>query len=222
MILNQNMARNEFYNTLYSDKVIPLFYNDKAGRALNVVKALSDGGMRIVEFTNRGSGAITVFREIVKNFKGKIFFGAGSVTNAETAALFINEGADFIVSPVFDPETAKVCNSDKIPYIPGCYTPTEMYNAMGSGVEFIKFFPAGSVEPESLKMICGPFRKLSIIVTGGITTDENTLRKWFKNGANAFGIGSSLITKDDILKEDYETIKNKSEKLLKIMKLLEK
>ncbi|MCK4778348.1 MAG: bifunctional 4-hydroxy-2-oxoglutarate aldolase/2-dehydro-3-deoxy-phosphogluconate aldolase, partial [Actinomycetia bacterium] len=92
----------------------------------------------------------------------------------------------------------------------------------GSGIEFIKFFPAGSVEPESLKMICGPFRKLSIIVTGGITTDENILRKWFFNGANAFGIGSSLITKDDILTDDYEGIRVKSDKLIKILKTLEK
>mgnify|MGYP002064483950 CR=1 FL=1 len=85
--------------------------------------ACSAGGAKVVEFTNRGDLAYTVFVELVKHFAEadpSVILGVGSVSDPGTAALYINSGANFVVGPVLNPDVAKACNRRKIAYSPGC------------------------------------------------------------------------------------------------------
>ena len=116
--------------------------------AKKVAKAVAAGGARVLEFTNRGDFAFQVFSELVqwceKEIPGLIL-GVGSVVEPETAALYINSGANFVVGPVFNADIARVCNRRKIAYMPGCGSASEISRAEEYGVEICKIFPGAEV-----------------------------------------------------------------------------
>ena len=98
--------------------LIPVFYNADFETDKSVVCACADGGAKAIEFTNRGDRAINVFTKLAEYRDAKrpdIILGVGSVCDAPTAAMYIAAGADFVVGPLFDEETAVICNKRKIP-----------------------------------------------------------------------------------------------------------
>ena len=111
------MARYKRLETLTIMKevgVIPVFYNPDFEVAKNVVSACADGGARVVEFTNRGDRAINIFtriEEFCAKEKPEVVTGVGSIVDAPTAAMYIGAGANFVVGPLTDEETALLCNS---------------------------------------------------------------------------------------------------------------
>lgn len=155
------------------------------------------GGLRVVEFVNRGDDALSVFSAMVKEVKAKfpgIVLGAGSVMDGATAAQYINAGADFIVSPCISEDAAKVCNTRKIPYMPGCGTPTEIMQAHILGADICKLFPGGACGgPAMIKGVMGPMPFAEIMPTGGVEPTEENCRAWFDAGAVCVGMGSKLF-----------------------------
>ena len=145
------MARHSRLEVLIAMKrtgLVPVFYNSDFETAKNIVAACADGGAECVEFTNRGDRAINVFTKLAEYRDGQrpdIILGVGSVCDAPTAAMYISAGTDFVVGPVLDEETAKICNARKIPYSPGCGSVTEIQKAHIFGVEIVKIFPGNSV-----------------------------------------------------------------------------
>ncbi|MBI6058103.1 bifunctional 2-keto-4-hydroxyglutarate aldolase/2-keto-3-deoxy-6-phosphogluconate aldolase, partial [Clostridium perfringens] len=85
--------------------------------------------------------------ELIKDKNEEVVIGAGTVLDAETARIAILAGAEFIVSPSFDKETATLCNRYGIPYIPGCFTPREIKEARECGSDVIKLFPGSAFKP---------------------------------------------------------------------------
>ncbi|HEY3342076.1 MAG TPA: bifunctional 4-hydroxy-2-oxoglutarate aldolase/2-dehydro-3-deoxy-phosphogluconate aldolase, partial [Anaerolineae bacterium] len=132
------------YQTILGTGVVPLFYSGDVTEAKAVAAAVAEGGAPVLEFTNRGEKALSVFAEVV-NANPKVAVGVGSVLDAPTAALFIANGANFIVGPVFNPEVARLCNRRKIAYLPGCGSASEISTAEEYGVEIAKVFPGESV-----------------------------------------------------------------------------
>jgi 2-keto-3-deoxy-6-phosphogluconate aldolase len=124
-----------------STGIVPVFYNQDAEVTKKVVKACYDGGIRAFEFTNRGDGAHRVFEEVIA-FSGpsvrRWAFGAGTILDAPTAAMYLQSGADFIVSPCLVEEVAPLCNRRGVPYSPGCGTVTEIVHAMELGCDLVK------------------------------------------------------------------------------------
>ena len=202
--------------------LIPVFYNKDLDVCLNIIKACSNAGAKLVEFTNRGDGAIEVFKELEKytasNFP-EVSLGAGSIIDASTAALYISYGANFIVGPTFDSNTALLCNKRAIPYSPGCATATEVINAYSFGVDIVKIFPGDLVGgPEFVKAIKGPCPWVKIMPTGGVNPNRESLEKWFKAGITCAGIGSNLISKDIIKNKEYEKLTENIKNVLSIIK----
>jgi 2-keto-3-deoxy-6-phosphogluconate aldolase len=96
--------------------IVPIFYHKDPEICRNVIKACSDGGIKVFEFTNRGDYAHELFSELNKWAEKEVpglVMGAGSIVDAGTASLYIQLGANFIVSPVLNAEMAKVCNREK-------------------------------------------------------------------------------------------------------------
>lgn len=214
--------RLDVYKTIYSDGMIPLFYNKDKQEAKAIAEALYKGGSHILEFTNRGEGALEVFSFLINTapqFFPDMVIGAGTITDAPTAALFIAFGADFIVGPNFDEETARLCNKKRIPYIPGAATINEIIKAEEFGAEIIKVFPGSTVGgPKFIEAIKGPLLKTKVMPTGGVSVDEANLREWFKAGVSCVGMGSQLISKKFIQERDYKTITELTKKALEIIK----
>jgi len=204
------VARHRRLETLLQIKeigVVPIFYQAEVEVARNIVAACADGGARVVEFTNRGDHAISVFREIdvwrAAN-RPEIVLGAGTILDAPTAALYLAAGADFVVAPHLDEDTARLCNSRKIPYLPGCGSVTEIHRAHTLGVEICKLFPAAEVGgPSFIKNLRGPCPWADIMATGGVSPTKENLGAWFGAGTACVGMGSNLFLPELIAKRDY-------------------
>ena len=202
--------------------MVPVFYHSDPEVCKEVVKACYQAGVRVFEFTNRGDFAHETFAQLVKyartNFP-ELMLGAGSVVDAPTAGLYIQLGADFIVSPVLNEDIARVCNRRKIMWSPGCATLSEISKAEELGAEVVKIFPAQQVGgPQYVAAIKGPCPWTSIMPTGGVEPAEENLRAWFKAGVHCVGMGSQLISKDLIASKAYNKLEEQTRAALELIK----
>ncbi len=202
--------------------MVPVFYHKNAEVCKSVVKACYDGGVRVFEFTNRGDFATLVFAELnkwtIENCP-EMILGVGSVIDEGTAAMYLALGANFIVSPVIDEGTARVCNKRKVAWSPGCGSVTEINKAHELGAEVVKIFPGSQVGgPEFVKALKGPMPWASVMPTGGVTPDEANLKAWFLAGVTCVGMGSQLFPKEVLDAGNYSLITEKCKDVLNIIK----
>jgi len=205
------------YKKLGDTRFLPLFNYADAEVCKQVIRACYQSGLRLFELTNRDTMALEVFRQLVPWVEKEcpdLSIGAGTVLDEETANLFIEAGADFIVAPVFDKAAAKACRKLNVPYIPGCLTPTEMYKAYNAGSTVVKLFPGGTVGPDYVKSVLAPLPHLRILVTGGVGFDQGSVRSWFDAGSYALGIGSSVFTRERISHKDFDGIARELSKIM--------
>lgn len=211
-------SRLEVFNTMVETGLVPIFYHKDADTTRNIISACAAGGLRAIEFTNRGDFAFQVFTEVARHFAQsdtKVILGVGTVVDAPTAAMYIASGANFVVGPIFNPEVARLCNRRKVAYIPGCSTLTEISQAEELGAEIVKVFPGEAVGgPAFIKAILGPSPWTRAIVTGGVSATQESITSWFKAGVTAIGIGSDLIRKDWLEAGNYAAISEKTAQVL--------
>ena len=202
---------------------MPLHYVSDVAIALEIVKASYHGGAHTFEFTNRGDFAIEVFSALVKMASiecPNLILGVGSIEDAPTAALFIAHGANFVVGPSFDADTARVCNRHKIGYVPGCSTVTEIATAEEYGAELIKIFPGSVGGPGFVKAVLAPRPWTRLMPTGGVTKEESNLKEWFGAGAAAVGMGSNLFKESWIREKDFGSITQAVRETIEIIRKL--
>lgn len=202
--------------------IVPVFYHQDVEVCKEVLKACYDGGVRVFEFTNRGDYAHEVFAELNK-FSAKetpeMILGVGSILDAGTTSLYLQLGANFIVSPVLNPDMAKVCNRRKVAWSPGCGSVTEISYAEELGAEVVKIFPGSQVGgPSFVKGVKGPLPWASIMPTGGVTPTEDNLKSWFEAGVHCVGMGSQLISGDMIKTKNYNELTELSKSAIAIAK----
>lgn len=201
-------------------RIVPVFYNSSADVAVHVIKACYDGGIRAFEFTNRGDFAHEVFAAVAKYTAREcpeMALGAGSITDVPTAALYMQEGADFIVGPLFNPDVAKVCNRRCVPYVPGCGSVTEVGFAQEAGCDIVKVFPGDVLGPKFVKAMLAPMPWTKVMVTGGVEPARENLIGWKNAGAFCVGMGSKLFPKDRIENKDWAYITDKCKEALSYM-----
>lgn len=205
---------------MFSTRVVPVFYNTDAVVAREVVRACYAGGVRAFEFTNRGDFAHEVFADVVKFVRAEckdMAIGVGTVVDAPTAALYIQMGADFVVSPLFNVDVARVCNRRNIPYIPGCGSVSEVGNALEAGCDVVKIFPGDVLGTGFVKSLLAPMPWTNVMVTGGVEPSEENLHAWRKAGVCCVGMGSKLFPKDCIARQDWAYITEKCKQSISYM-----
>ena len=208
-------------DTIRRTGMVPVFYDSDASVACRVLKACYDGGVRAFEFTNRGDFALEVFTALMKYCRREcpeMILGAGSVVDAPTAALFLQNGADFVVGPYLNADVARLCNRLLVPYTPGCGSATEIGTAHELGCDLVKIFPAGSVGgPSFVKNLLAPLPWTMIMATGAVEPTEENLTAWMKAGTTCVGMGSKLFPKDRIDAGDWNSITEKCRYALDII-----
>jgi len=207
-------------NTLLQQRIVPLYYNKQASVVIKVVETLYNAGIRLFEFTNRGDFAHDVFKELVQHSRvsfPELALGVGSISDAGTASLYMQNGADFIVSASFREDIAIVCNRRKVPYMPGCASLTEIGLAEEKGCDIVKLFPGSVYGPGFINAILGPQPWTTIMVTGGVDTTQENLSSWFKAGAVCVGMGSNLITNEIVSQENYDLLAKKTKECLQLI-----
>ncbi len=189
--------------------LVPLFFHSDIDVCKKVVKAVYDGGARLLEFTNRGVFAHEIFSELSKYVRAELpgmALGVGSVTDAATASLYMQCGASFIVTPCMRDDIAIVCNRRKVLFAPGCGSLTEIGKAEELGCEIVKLFPGSVYGAKFIKSIKGPQPWTKIMPTGGVAPTKENLKMWFDAGAVCVGMGSKLISKEIVKNNQFDEL----------------
>ena len=211
-------ARLTVLNSMIEVGFVPVFHHDDLDTARSIVAALSRGGARVIEFTNRGDHAFETFSELERYCSAEhpdVILGAGSVIDEITAGTYINLGANFVVGPSLGRRVAEICNRRKVAYSPGCASPTEITFAHELGCEIVKVFPGGLVGgPAFVKAIHGPCPWALLMPTGGVDITEESLTEWFTAGVPCVGIGSKLVSKDLVESADWTALERRTAEVI--------
>ena len=150
------------------------------------------GGVKAIELTFTAPSADELIKQLNEEFANdsEVIVGTGTVLDAITARVAIMAGAEFIVSPAFDRETAFICNEYQIPYLPGCMTINEIKSALRYGADVVKVFPGSSVGKEFVQAFKAPLLFGNVMPTGGVNLEN--MHEWFDLGVVAVGAGSDL------------------------------
>lgn len=214
-------TRIEVAQVMKQTGIVPLFYHSDVEVSKKVLKACYDGGARLMEFTSRGDFAFEIFGALNKYAIAELpgmILGVGSVTDAAAASLYMQLGANFIVTPVLREDIAIACNRRKVLWSPGCGTLTEIARAEELGCEIVKLFPGDIYGPEFINGIKGPQPWTSIMPTGGVSPTAESLKSWFDAGVTCVGIGSKLIKADDQGAFDLAKIESLTRDCIEIIK----
>lgn len=190
---------NQVLQRIYEIGIIPVIAIEDAKKAVPLAKALVAGGLPAAEVTFRTEAAEEAMRAIVKEVPDMLV-GAGTVLTKEQADRAVSAGAQFIVSPGFNPEMVKYVLKKGALMLPGTATPGEMEQAMSLGLDVVKFFPAeqnGGIA--KLKAVAGPYKNLKWMPTGGVST-KNLMD--YLSFDQIVACGGTWMVKKDLIEED--------------------
>lgn len=197
--------------------LLPLYFHPDIETSAGILESLYRAGSRLVEFTNRGPEALKVFqalRKICDQRLSGMFLGAGTIKDEAAANAFMDAGADFLVSPGLAEDIFDAAYSEKVLWIPGCMTVTEIMKAEEFGIELVKLFPGSLLGPPFVRSIKEIFPKISFIPTGGVELEKENLRSWFRAGVVAVGLGSKLISQESMKNKEYAKIEKATREVL--------
>ncbi len=209
--------KHEVMAALRNSGVIAVIRTENPADLVSVSRALSEGGVKFIEITMTVPGALEIIRDAAAQLKDTdVLIGAGTVLDAPTARAAIIAGAQFVVGPVFDVETVRLCNSYGVVVIPGALTPTEIFQAWRSGADVVKVFPASVGGPDYLKAIKEPLPQLELLPTRGV--DFDAAAAYIKAGAIAVGAGANLVNKALIAARQYAQITENAAHIVQIVR----
>ncbi len=199
-----------FSEVLSESRLVAILRLDCLDQAPRIVETLLDAGVRCIEFTLTNRKALSWVSRLVSehpSFRtGHAFLGMGSVRNVDEAQTVLDAGAQFVVTPIMQPEVIRRCVEAKVPIACGAYTPTEIATAWDSGAQFVKVFPARGLGPNYIKDLLAPMPYLKLMPTGGI--DAKNARDYLSAGALAVGVGGTLCSPSLVEQGDWESIRN--------------
>ncbi|MBO0377741.1 bifunctional 2-keto-4-hydroxyglutarate aldolase/2-keto-3-deoxy-6-phosphogluconate aldolase [Staphylococcus warneri] len=202
------MKKMQTLNRLHDNYLVAVVRGKSKADAIAAVEHMIDGGIYNIEITFTTPQAEEVIQHLSQHVTDEnVVIGAGTVLDSTTARLAILNGAEYVVSPHFDPDIAKMCNRYAVPYLPGCGSVTEIVQAMETGVDLVKLFPGDLLDANFIKNVHGPIPQIELMPSGGVSLDN--LEDWYRKGTFAVGIGSALMKNakdgnDSVIKENTE------------------
>src|SRR6267143_5347808 len=183
---------------------------------VEVVRALADGGVTVVEITMTVPGALDVLRQVRQELGARILLGAGTVLDPETARAVLLAGAEYIVAPTVNLDVIRLCRRyDKL-VMPGAFTPTEILTAWEAGADIVKVFPADVVGPAFFKALHGPLPQIRLMPTGGV--DLTTAAAFLKAGACCLGVGGQLVEPRAVAERNFDRIRQLARQYVEIVR----
>lgn len=208
-----NRSKQDVLDAIQRHRVVAVVRTQDGSSLVDVAKALSDGGISLIEITLTVPGALEIIRQAKDELKGReICLGAGTVRDPQTAKAAIDAGAEFIVAPTLNLETVKYCNEQETAVAPGAFSPTEVETAWQAGADMVKIFPANIGGPQYFKDLRGPLPGIRLMPTGNV--DFKTAPQYLAAGAIAVGVGGVLFGPDLIARRDFPQITENARKLV--------
>jgi 2-dehydro-3-deoxyphosphogluconate aldolase/(4S)-4-hydroxy-2-oxoglutarate aldolase len=177
-------------NKIIDSGLVAIIRADVSGHASRIAEACAKGGIAALEVTFTVPGAAKVIETLSQRYGNEMIIGAGTVLDPETARIAILSGAQFVVSPALNVETARLCNRYQVPHMPGTGTVKEIIAAMETGAEIIKIFPSEGLGPGFVKAVRSPLPHAQLMPTGGVSLDN--VVDWIKAGCIAVGVSGHL------------------------------
>jgi 2-dehydro-3-deoxyphosphogluconate aldolase/(4S)-4-hydroxy-2-oxoglutarate aldolase len=191
------LTKTEIRHRLIAIGIVPVVRAESPQHARLAVEAVCAGGIPVVEITMTVPGAIGVIADIARGMAPDVLVGAGTVLDAEGAQRCLDAGAEFIVSPGFDPDTVALVKRSGHLMMAGALTPTEVIAAWKAGSDFVKIFPCGNVGgAKYIKALKGPLPQIPMVPTGGVNLE--TAADFIRSGADALGVGGELVLAGDL------------------------
>ena len=208
-------AKAEVLQRITGSGIVAVVRANGLEQAVKISEACISGGVDAIEITFTVPGADEVIRALKKRFpRESLLVGAGTVLDPETARIAISSGAEFVVGPSFNIDTARLCNRYQVPYMPGCMTVTEIITAMEAGADIIKIFPGDLFGPRIIKDVRGPLPQASLMPTGGVSLQN--VHEWINAGAAAVGVGSDLTA--GAKRGDYDEVTRTARQFVEAIK----
>jgi len=210
------MTREEVARKIREIGVVPVVRASSARHAQMAAEAVSSGGIPIAEVTMTVPGAIELIAQLASTIGREVLIGAGTVLDAETAARCLDAGAQFVVSPGFDPATIAFVKGRGVLMMAGALTPTEVIGAWKAGSDFVKIFPCGAMGgAKYIKALKGPLPHVPLIPTGGVNLE--TAAELIRAGSEALGIGGELVSGAALAAGDTKSITEAARKYVGIV-----
>ena len=199
------MTIDEVIRRIEEVGIVPVVRAATVDEATRAVEAICAGGIPVVEITMTVPNAVSVIREVAKQYGSKVLIGAGTVITADQAESCVRAGAEFLVSPGLSVPVLSVARASGKLAIPGALTPTELMNAHDHGARLVKIFPCGNVGgAKYLKSLKAPFPKAELIPTGGVNAANAA--DFIAAGAFALGVGADLVDATALREGNLEKI----------------
>lgn len=203
---------NSVLEKIKSEKVVAILRGYSYEDNFFIMDSLLEAGISIFEVSLNTEGAIDIIRDAVKKYSNEALVGAGTVMTESQVDEVINAEAKFIFAPNLNEKVVNHAVSNNILFVPGVYTPSEIYRGKDLGCPLVKLFPATSLGSNYIKQVLSPLEGISIMAVGGI--DENNMYEYLNAGAAAVGIGSSMTPKELILRRDKDALIKHIQKFL--------
>jgi Entner-Doudoroff aldolase len=194
------MNHDQTFHKIESGRVIAILRGDFGELMEDIVTAMAAGGLTAVEVTLNSPNAVHSIHQLVRRFASTLAIGAGTVLTTQQVHQVADLGAQFIVSPNCEASVIEITRHRGLVSLPGCFTPSEIVQAIHAGADAVKLFPAQSLGVTFLKALRAPLPDVRIVPTGGVTPE--IAREYKAAGAWAVGVGSELINKNFLSSDD--------------------
>lgn len=186
-------------------RVVAIVRGDYGERIEEIVAAMIEGGLTAVEVTLNSPGAFASIEKLAHRFGLNTAIGAGTVLKPAEVEQAADAGAQFIVSPNRNVNVIETTKRLDLVSLPGCFTPSEIIEAIAAGADAAKLFPASCLGVAFVKALRGPLPQIRVVPTGGVTPEMAS--QYFAAGAWAVGVGSELLSKDATLPGGLERLR---------------
>jgi Entner-Doudoroff aldolase len=198
------VTRDQIIEQIEAGRIVAILRGDFSGREEEIVNALVEAGITAVEVTLNSPRAVDSINCLAATFGSRVAVGAGTVLRSDEVQRAANAGASFIVSPNCDRSVIEATKRPGLVSLPGCFTPSEIVEALDAGADAVKLFPAQCLGADFIKAMRGPLPHVRMVPTGGVTPEA--ARSYIAAGAWALGVGSELIGKDVINDKGFESL----------------
>ena len=201
---------SEFLSRLAADRFLPAVVLDDVHQAGPIAHALADGGLGTVEITLRSDAAVPVIAELAD--RSDLLVGAGTVLRADQVDEVVDAGARFVVTPGWSAQVVDRCTHHGIPVLPGAATPGEVMAALEAGLDTVKLFPAAQLGgPDFVAALAGPFPRLRVVPSGGITPE---VAGAYLRLPSVLAVSGSWVTSPELLAAgDFEGVRQAARRL---------
>ena len=202
--------RESIIDLIEKEKIIAIVRGAEPEQCEAVAKALYAGGIRLMEITydqrrpESWQATANAIGALAREYEGRKFVGAGTVTSPELVELTAKAGGAFIISPDTDVAVIKKTRELGLVSMPGAMTPSEIKTAHNAGADFVKLFPVGSLGAGYLKAVKAPLSHIKIMAVGGV--NEENAAEFLKAGAAGLGVGGNLAKKAWIEAGEYDRL----------------